>query len=111
QQPAMVKPDVILASPEQLTYQEQIIEAAGKVNKTVVSIITSSKEGAQGKLVDVGLGSGIIFKQEKAKAYIVTNDHVVQKINDIEVVLYDGSRRKAKLVGSDALADLAILEM
>ncbi len=55
-----------------------------------------------------GLGSGFIVK---ADGYIVTNNHVISKADDIEVVLHDNSRYKAKIVGQDQKTDLALLKI
>ncbi len=54
------------------------------------------------------LGSGFFISQD---GYIVTNNHVVDKATDIEVVLEDGRELKATLVGADARTDLAVLKI
>lgn len=108
------QPVVVVESSKQMNHEQWVeaarVEAVRKVSPTVVSIISQTKDGRRGNMVDTGLGSGIIFKQEKGKALIVTNDHVVQQAKEIEIVMYDGTRKKAKLIGSDTLADLAVLE-
>src|SRR5690606_15492760 len=58
-----------------------------------------------------GLGSGIIFDRVGDKAYVATNHHVISDGARLEVVLTDGSRREAELVGSDLFSDLAVLTM
>ncbi len=55
-----------------------------------------------------GIGSGIIIDQ---RGYIVTNKHVVTGAQRIEVVLSDGTRLSAQLVGTDPTDDLAILQV
>ncbi len=55
-----------------------------------------------------GLGSGFIVTKD---GYIVTNNHVISKAEDIQVVLYDGSRYTAEIVGQDAKTDLAVLKI
>ncbi len=55
-----------------------------------------------------GLGSGFILSED---GYIVTNNHVVEKANDIEVVLEDGERYKAKVIGKDPKTDVALLKI
>ena len=55
-----------------------------------------------------GLGSGFIVSKD---GYIVTNDHVISKAEDIQVVLHDGSRYTAEIVGQDPKTDLAVLKI
>lgn len=92
---------------------ERIVEAADKVSPTVVSIVNKQKD-ASDKLAtpeEAALGSGIIFKQEDGKAYVITNEHVVQGADLLEIVLANGSRKNAELVGKDKITDIAVLRM
>ncbi|MBN2325445.1 MAG: Do family serine endopeptidase [Spirochaetes bacterium] len=54
------------------------------------------------------LGSGVIISPE---GYIITNNHVVQNADTIEVVLNDGSKHEAELVGVDPRTDLAVVKI
>lgn len=56
-----------------------------------------------------GLGSGVII--DANKGYIVTNQHVINNADKIMVQLYDGHEIAAKLIGSDKLADIALLQI
>lgn len=58
-----------------------------------------------------GTGSGVIYKTAGNKAYIVTNHHVVEGANELEVTLADGNKIPATLKGSDVWTDLAVLEV
>lgn len=55
-----------------------------------------------------GLGSGVIITED---GYIVTNNHVIEGADDIKVETASGTRYKAKLVGADALSDIAVLKI
>ena len=55
-----------------------------------------------------GLGSGVIIS---ASGYILTNNHVVEGADEIEVVLADARKAKAKVIGTDPDTDLAILKI
>jgi Do/DeqQ family serine protease len=55
-----------------------------------------------------GLGSGVIVSPE---GYLITNHHVVDGADEIEVMLADGRSAQAKLVGSDPESDVAVLKI
>lgn len=55
-----------------------------------------------------GLGSGVIVSPA---GYILTNNHVIEEADEIEVVLNDGRRTVAKVIGTDPETDLAILKV
>ena len=59
--------------------------------------------------VESGTGSGVIWKKENGKAYIITNNHVIEGATKVEISLYNGKKTTAKVVGADALTDLAVL--
>lgn len=110
-----------------------ITDAASKVQDAVVSVINLQKQQSQsglggfsdffggndnqqsqedsGQLEETSEGSGVIYKLEGKTAYIVTNNHVVEKQDGLEVLLKDGSRVKATLVGTDSYTDLAVLKV
>src|ERR1043166_1385627 len=59
-------------------------------------------------LVQNSLGSGVIVTNE---GHIITNTHVVDQVDQIEVQLSDGRIKKARLVGADSQLDLAVLKI
>ena len=59
-------------------------------------------------MVQNSLGSGVIVTNE---GHIITNNHVVDQVDEIEVQLSDGRTQKARLVGADAKVDLAVLKI
>ena len=56
----------------------------------------------------VGMGSGVIISED---GYIVTNNHVIDQANKIEVTLNDKRSFEATLIGSDPITDLALLKI
>ena len=56
----------------------------------------------------VGLGSGVIVSPE---GFLITNNHVIEGADDIEVMLTDGRKAKARIVGSDPESDVAVLKI
>ena len=54
------------------------------------------------------LGSGVIVGRD---GYVLTNNHVIQGAEQIQVVLYDGSNTSARVIGTDADTDLAVLKI
>ena len=98
-------------------------QAAQKASAAVVSINTSKNAkrdprsddpwfkfffGEQGEQSQNGLGSGVIVS---ASGYILTNNHVIEGADDIEVVLNDSRVAKAKVIGADPDTDLAVLKI
>jgi Do/DeqQ family serine protease len=100
--------------------------AAKRAAPAVVSI-TASKAPARGPRSDdplfefffgghgqlqrepqVGLGSGVIVSPQ---GYLLTNNHVIDGADDIEVMLPDGRQARAKVVGTDPETDVAVLKI
>ena len=97
--------------------------AAQKASSAVVSINTSKAArrtpqgndpwfrfffGEQGGEAQAGLGSGVIVS---ATGFILTNNHVVEGADEIEVILNDSRRTVAKVIGTDPDTDLAVLKI
>ncbi len=64
--------------------------------------------GDQGTQEQAGLGSGVIISTD---GYILTNNHVVEGADDIEVTLTDSRQAKAQVIGTDPETDLAVLKI
>ncbi|GGY93249.1 Do family serine endopeptidase [Pseudoduganella plicata] len=102
--------------------------AAGRAMPAVVNILTSKavprkhpllrdpyfkrffgdREGEEEDDDENSLGSGVIVSSD---GYILTNYHVIEAADEIEVVLADGRKAAAKLVGSDPETDLAVVKI
>jgi serine protease DO len=98
----------------------EITKVVAEVKNAVVSVINKQATsrnnlyGTQqtgGELATASEGSGVIYKNENGYAYIVTNYHVIAKSQELEVLLADGTREKAELVGSDQWTDLAVIRI
>ncbi|MDR3423582.1 MAG: DegQ family serine endoprotease [Alphaproteobacteria bacterium] len=55
------------------------------------------------------IGSGVIVDAEKG--YVLTNQHMVNNANEIYVILQDGRKIKAKVIGADPETDIAVLQI
>jgi serine protease DegS len=66
------------------------------------------KEKELPKQLQQGLGSGVIINK---KGYVLTNNHVIKDAKSISVKLTDGRISDAKVIGSDAKTDLAVLKL
>ncbi len=65
-------------------------------------------DGRSKKWKEQSLGSGVIVTSD---GYIVTNNHVIEKADDIRVMFVDKRSYKAKIVGSDSKTDIAIIKI
>ena len=66
---------------------------------------------AEDNLQMVSQGSGVIYKVDGETAYVVTNHHVVDGAEALEIRLTDGTTVEGTLIGSDELSDLAVIKM
>lgn len=98
-------------------------EAAKRASPTVVSVLTRQAKaeasqsedpwfrfffGEQEQGPQSGVGSGVIVS---ADGYVLTNNHVIDHMSGIEIMLTDGRRTTAKVVGKDPDTDLAVLKV
>ena len=112
------------SAPAGLVAPGSLSGAVRKAAPAVVSINTSTSTSARnpygnepwfrfffgdrGEQQQTGLGSGVIMSPE---GYVLTNNHVVEGADEIEVVLQDARRITAKVIGTDPESDLAVLKI
>lgn len=93
--------------------ETDITKAVDKAADAVVGISniqeTGFWTGSAGQ--EAGTGSGVIYKKEGGKAFVVTNHHVIEGASSLEISLTDGTKVPATLIGSDIWTDLAVLEV
>lgn len=56
-------------------------------------------------------GTGLIYETDGNYSYIVTNNHVIKRANEIEIIMANGTKVKAKLIGKNATKDIAVLRI
>ncbi|MBS0949651.1 serine protease [Weissella minor] len=100
-------------------------QAFNKVSGAVVSVIniqdtntlsnsrlfSDSDDDSDSKSATASEGSGVIYKKSGNDAYIVTNNHVVSDAKELQILMSDGTKVKASLVGTDEMTDLAVLKI
>ncbi|GAA0321280.1 serine protease HtrC [Oceanobacillus oncorhynchi subsp. oncorhynchi] len=82
-----------------------------EVSQAVVGIINMQQQNLWEDSQEAGTGSGIIYKKEDGKAYVITNNHVVEGAEQLQVALDEEHQVDATVLGTDALTDLAVLEI
>ncbi|MCZ2259060.1 S1C family serine protease [Sporosarcina sp. G11-34] len=87
---------------------EQVADTVvGVTNLQRVRDIWSSSEMTE----ETGTGSGVIYKKQGGKAYIVSNHHVVEGAEELDITFDDGTKVEGRLIGSDIWTDLAVIEV
>ncbi len=84
---------------------QTMIAAVKRVAPAVVTVLNRTGRGEAGMN---GSGSGVIINEN---GYILTNHHVVEGASSLEVFFADSSLHKATLIGSDPLADIAVIQV
>jgi serine protease Do len=93
---------------------EKTVHAVVHVKNTAIRTQTNRADlffgrgNGERKYEQVGTGSGVIIS---ADGYIVTNNHVIDGANELEITLNNKKKYKAELIGSDAANDIALLKI
>ncbi|QQS37186.1 MAG: trypsin-like peptidase domain-containing protein [Ignavibacteriales bacterium] len=90
-----------------------VTRAVEKVSPVVVTVINNLTEVRRGffdsqRMQQKGSGSGVIVSED---GYIITNNHVVEGFNSLEVILSDGKTLPAEFIGGDKFADIAVIKV
>lgn len=103
-------------------------EAVKTIQDAVVSVVNYQSQVSQedlysrifgnsrattqsGELAVYSEGSGAIYKKDGKFAYVVTNNHVVEGAEKLEIILSNGTRLDGELVGADTYSDLAVIKV
>lgn len=116
------EPNTPTTSNINVNIQTGTTEAVEGVQDAVVSVINlvessgnlfgftiPQTESNENELITSGTGSGVVYKIENDLAYVVTNNHVIDGADALEVMMKDGTKKEAQVVGSDVWTDLAVL--
>jgi len=98
-----VTPSVVLISVRGTHEVQQRIPDAFKF------FFGNPRQGQQQERQFRGLGSGVIIDADKG--YIVTNSHVINDADEIQITLKDGRQLEAKKIGGDEASDIALLQI
>ncbi len=96
--------------PSQVSSISPVVPIAKKVSPSIVAIETKSagRDFFGQRFESKGTGSGIIIDNQ---GHIVTNNHVVKGAQNLTVILKDGTKLDAVLVGRDEKSDLAVIKV
>jgi len=72
---------------------------------------SSSDSSSTDDLTVYSEGSGVIYKKDGDSAYVVTNNHVIDGAEQIEIMLADGTKVVGELVGADTYSDIAVVKI
>lgn len=98
-------PSVVNIYTNKIVTQQQYLVPS---NPAVQRLFPGIAVGPPTKRPERGLGSGVIVN---ADGYVLTNNHVIQGADEINVALYDGRVTNARVIGTDAETDLAVLKI
>lgn len=82
-----------------------IAEAVEKVYDAVVVVATYADEKM------ISSGTGFVYKVNNNDAYILTNNHVIEGGNSVNVTFTNGNVINTEIIGADALSDIAVLKV
>ncbi|KIL49255.1 S1C family serine protease [Jeotgalibacillus soli] len=103
------------AQPVSYDVSSDVTSAVERAGDAVVGITNIQSSGSMFSQStdpqEAGTGSGVIYKKEGDTAFIVTNNHVIEGAESVEVTLADGTKVPAEVLGGDIWTDLAVLQI
>ncbi|ARJ50016.1 S1C family serine protease [Staphylococcus lutrae] len=90
---------------------DQAPAIVGVINEQQAQSLDDLLQGKSTKAQPTGVGSGVVYQKNNGDAFIVTNNHVIEGASSIKVQLHNSKQVDAKLVGTDALTDIAVLKI
>ncbi|QUY47490.1 outer membrane-stress sensor serine endopeptidase DegS [Serratia plymuthica] len=106
--PVLRSSNTLFAEKHDNTSDETPVSYNKAVRRAAPAVVNIYNRNMSGTANVLSLGSGVIMNE---RGYILTNRHVIKDAQQITVVLQDGRRYEALLVGSDSLTDLAVLKI
>ena len=91
--------------------KEAVVSIVNMQHQNQLDFFGHSFSNGNGELTKASEGSGVIYKVEGDYAYIVTNNHVISQSEALQVLLADGTKEDAELVGADSWTDLAVIRI
>ncbi|MGY3725191.1 serine protease Do [Granulicatella balaenopterae] len=91
--------------------KEAVVSIVNMQHQHQLDLFGRSFSQNDGELTKASEGSGVIYKVEGDYAYIVTNNHVISQSEALQVLLADGTKADAELVGADSWTDLAVIRI
>jgi serine protease Do len=96
-----------------VSVNDAITQVVKQAVPSVVAVVnyqsTSDFFNQQSQLEQSGVGTGVLFAKDNNYGYVVTNNHVVEGAQKLELVLSSGKHIQADVVGTDPYTDLAVL--
>lgn len=93
-------------SEKEVTVNEKgISDAVDKIYDSVV-VVETYRDKQQ-----ISSGTGFVYKSDNDKAYILTNNHVINGGDEVYVIFTNNNQVQTKIVGSDEYADIGVLEV
>ena len=94
---------------ENINRTEVIESAISDSIEQVFNSVVTVKSYYNGKAM--GTGSGFVYKTDNEKGYILTNNHVIDYADSVEVLLQNGETVSARILGKDSYSDIAVLSI